>query len=199
MGPELFGLVLAGGRSERMGSDKGLLNVHGECMREHMFGLLRNVCTEVYTSCRLEQQVPSWMNPIHDGAFTSGPLNGLLSAFDHNPHCAWLTVAVDMPYVNVNVLRSLIGERDASRLATCYFNETSAGPEPLLTIWEPGAFPHLRTFVENGNISPRRFLSEYPVNLCMPASPEIFRSLNDPDDLMELTEVSDGRLRLISR
>jgi molybdopterin-guanine dinucleotide biosynthesis protein A len=179
-----------------MGSDKGLLNVHGESMREYMFGQLRSVCTKVYTSCRFEQQVPSWMNPILDEAFTSGPLNGLLSAFNYNPGCAWLTVAVDMPYVNANVLRSLIGQRDPAAMATCYFNEMYDGPEPLLTIWEPSAFPRLKTFVENGNISPRRFLSESPVCLCRPDSAEVFRNLNDPDDIMELTEVCEGRLKL---
>src|ERR1051325_10550351 len=100
--PVLCGLVLAGGKSERMGSDKGLLNVHGEPMREYMLAQLRVVCTKAFTSCRLEQQIPPWMDPIIDGSFTSGPLNGLLSAFDRNPHCAWLAVAVDMPYVNAN-------------------------------------------------------------------------------------------------
>jgi molybdopterin-guanine dinucleotide biosynthesis protein A len=196
---DVHGLVLAGGKSERMGIDKGLLNVHGETMREYMLTQLRSVCSKAYISCRLEQQVPSWMDPIVDQSFTSGPLNGLLSAFDFNPRCAWLAVAVDMPYVNVNVLRSLIDQRDPSAMATCYFNERSGGPEPLLTIWEPSAFPYVKAFVEKGNTSPRHFLLEHSVNVQWPASPQVFRSLNDPDDIMELTEVCDGRLKLITQ
>lgn len=193
---DIYGLVLAGGRSERMGSDKGLLNVHGETMREYMLGQLRTVCARAYTSCRLEQQVPSWMSPIIDESFTSGPLNGLLSAFHYNPRCAWLAVAVDMPYVDANVLHSLIRQRDPKAMATCYFNEQSGWPEPLLTIWEPSAFPHLKAFVDNGNVSPRRFLEDNFATVRQPASAKIFRNLNSPDDIMELTEVSDGHLKL---
>jgi molybdopterin-guanine dinucleotide biosynthesis protein A len=194
--PDVYGLVLAGGKSERMGVDKGLLNVHGETMREYMFGQLRDVCSKAYISCRREQQMPPWMNPIIDQSFTAGPLNGLLSAFHYNPRCAWLAVAVDMPYVNTTILHSLLKQRNPSALATCYFNENVGWPEPLLTIWEPSAFPRLKEFVEDGNISPRRFLTEHSVCVRCPASARIFRNLNDFDDIMELTEVSDGRLKL---
>jgi molybdopterin-guanine dinucleotide biosynthesis protein A len=197
--PEVCGLVLAGGKSERMGIDKGLLDVHGESMREYMIRHLGRVCAKVYTSCRFEQQVPLWMNPILDDQFTAGPLNGLLSAFNHDSGCAWLTVAVDMPYVDTHVLRSLVMQRDPRAMATCYYNERSDGPEPLLTIWEPFSFSRLKIFVENGYSSPRQFLSQNHVKLCRPASADIFRSLNNPDDIMELTEVHEGRLRLKQR
>jgi len=193
---ELNGLVLAGGKGERMGIDKGLLNVHGDPLREYMLAQLRSVCGKAYVSCRLEQQVPLWMNPIIDQSFTSGPLNGLLSAFDYAPDCAWLAVAVDMPYVNADVLQSLIRQRDPSAMATCYFNERSGLPEPLLTIWEPSAFPCLKEYVNKGNVSPRRFLAEHSLAVQCPVSAQIFRNLNSPDDIMELTEVSEGRLKL---
>ena len=194
--PEICGLVLAGGKSERMGVDKGLLNLHGESMREYMVRQLGYVCPKVYTSCRHEQQVPRWLNPILDDQFTSGPLNGLLSAFNHDPRCAWFTVAVDMPYVNTMVLRSLITQRDPAAMATCYYNNSFDGPEPFLTIWEPSSFPGLKKFVASGNSSPRHFLCENHVKLCIPVSQEIFRNLNNPDDIMELTEVCEGRLKL---
>jgi molybdopterin-guanine dinucleotide biosynthesis protein A len=193
---DIYGLVLAGGKSERMGSDKGLLNVHGEPMREYMLGQLRMVCTRAYTSCRLDQQVPQWMDPIIDESFTTGPLNGLLSAFEYHPESAWLAVAVDMPFVDADVLRSIINDRDPQKMATCYYNERSGRPEPLLTIWEPSAFPKLKSFVEQGKTSPRDFLCANPVHVVTPASTKIFRNLNDPDDILELTEISDGRLKL---
>ena len=101
-----------------------------------------------------------------------------------------------MPYVNVNILQALIQRRDPSAYATCYFNEASGWPEPLLTIWEPSAFPRLKAFVKEGNVSPRRFLKEHSATVRCPGPVQVFRNLNDPDDIMELTEVSDGRLKL---
>jgi len=193
---EIYGLVLAGGKSQRMGSDKGLLNVHGEPLREYMLGQLRRVCKRSYTSCRPEQQVPSWMNPIYDEPFTSGPLNGLLSAFNYNPYCAWLVVAVDMPYVDSSVLQSLVEQRDPAKLATCYMNAEMASPEPLLSIWEPSAFVLLLEFIKKENSSMRHFLFQHPVKMVRPTSVKVLRSLNDPDDIMDLTEVCDGHLKL---
>ena len=87
-------LILIGGKSSRMGTDKGLLNYHGKPQREYLFDLAKKYCTEVYFSCRAEQQFSE--QSIID-TYSLGPMGGILSAFDFNPNTAWLVVACDMP------------------------------------------------------------------------------------------------------
>jgi len=179
----LNGLVLAGGYSTRMGTDKSLLVYHNKPQREYLFETLQSVCATVFTSARREQQVPATLNPVFDSFDIPGPLNGIFSAFSLGREGAWLTVAVDMPYVDVPVLQMLIHARDPAYQATCFFNPETKQPEPLLTIWEKKAYPSLCTFINQGNISPRDFLSTHPVKMIDPPDARVLRSLNYPGDI----------------
>lgn len=179
----LSGLVLAGGRSSRMGKDKGLIVYHERPQREHLFNLLSKHCDQVYTSCYSEQDVSPGLRPLVDEYDLESPLNGILTAFGKHPQSAWLIVAVDMPYVNDGTLALLIDRRDQKKVATCFYNSDEKLPEPLLTLWEPHAYPLLLKFVESGNVSPRDFLSTNAVHLIYPPDSKILQNFNFPNQL----------------
>ncbi len=96
----LYGLILCGGQSSRMGEDKSMLDYHGLPQREYLFALLQRFCVRVYTSCRAEQSIPANLNPLPDVLAIKGPMNGIVSAFRAHSHTAWLVVAVDMPFID---------------------------------------------------------------------------------------------------
>jgi molybdopterin-guanine dinucleotide biosynthesis protein A len=178
------GLVLSGGKSMRMGKDKSLIAYHeGKPQREYMFDLLSECCERVFTSCRREQQIPEHLNPLPDRYAFGGPLNGILSAFALQPDKAWLVVAVDMPNVTLGVLLNLLSQRDPNRLATCFVHPLEGAPEPLLTVWEPAAFPLLLENAEEGNISPRSFLRSSEVKQIAVTDPTLFENINYPHQL----------------
>lgn len=176
------GLVLAGGRSTRMGTDKGLIKYHDKPQREHLFHLLQEVCTVVYTSCRKGQDIPENTNPLIDRFDIPGPMNGIMSAFSHTPDTSWLIVAVDMPYVNRPALDLLLTKRDQNKVATCFYNPEIKDCEPLLTLWEPTAFPLLQEFTKKGNISPQKFLRTYDANMIEVPDLKILKNFNSPED-----------------
>lgn len=165
-----------------MGTDKGLLNYHGTPQREHLFHLLQEFCTGVFTSCRKDQNVPEDYNPLIDKFSIPGPMNGIMTAFSHRPDSAWLIVAVDMPYVGKSTLEQLMVNRDRKKLATCFYSPDLKGPEPLLTLWEPAAFSFLRSFTEKGNISPQQFLAEHNVNVIQAHDVKVLANFNSPND-----------------
>jgi molybdenum cofactor guanylyltransferase len=101
---DLYGLVLAGGRSSRMQMDKGELVYHAMPQRDFLFHELRKHCSTVYTSCFPGQNIPAALNPLEDQFDIRGPMNGILSAFKNHPDKAWLVVAVDMPNITAVVL-----------------------------------------------------------------------------------------------
>ena len=156
----LLGLVLAGGKSLRMGSDKGALDYHGKPQREYEADLLSGLCDEVYLSFNEKQEDAnsSQYSSIKDTFTGLGPYGAILSAFRERPNNAWLTIACDLPLLNQTSLEMLVQQRNPSKLATCYHNPDTQFPEPLITIWEPRAYPVLLEFLSQGYSCPRKVL-----------------------------------------
>lgn len=136
----------------------------------------------MFVSCRRDQQVPANLNPLFDNLELAGPLNGILSAFQHK-NTSWLAVAVDMPFVDVSAIETLLVNRDQSKMATCYYSKETRQPEPLLTLWESSSYPYLMAFAQAGNISPREFLNTHTVNMINPPDDRILMNVNSPGDL----------------
>lgn len=177
----LYGLVLAGGKSMRMGEDKGLINYHGQPQREHLAQLMGSICEKVYTSCRPEQ-AGEVSSPLADAFSGLGPFGGILSAFRQHPEAAWLVAACDLPLLDHSVLAQLAGYRNASKLATAFHNPATDFPEPLITIWEPRAYPVLLQFLAQGYSCPRKVLINSDVELLSPEEPDKLRNVNNPEE-----------------
>lgn len=158
-------MVLAGGKSTRMGRDKSLLDFHGKPQRVYLYDLLSIFCEKVFISCNKSQlpEIDPKYHPISDRLGSSTPLNGILSAFSVHPEQSWLTVACDMPFVDQDILHHLVTHRDRARLATCFYNPEIQAPEPLLTIWEATAYPLLLKFYRKKGHSPKAFLKAHEV------------------------------------
>ena len=143
---ELYGLVLTGGASKRMGKDKAQLKYYGKPQFAYLFELLKPFCEEVFLSCRAEQSAQfgdhyPQIFDIYDGI---GPMNGLLSFFNQHPSKACLIVACDMPFVDKKAIHYLIENRQSEKFATAYKSKKGL-PEPLLTIWEPKYYDALQS------------------------------------------------------
>lgn len=180
--PVLHGLVLAGGKSVRMGTDKGLLNYHGLPQREYVAGLLAPVCAKVHLSCNTAQlsEIPASLNPLPDTFLGLGPMGGLLTAMQAYPDAAWLAVACDLPMLDESTLKYLVAQRNPSKYATAFMNNELDFPEPLITIWEPRSYTRLLQFMAMGYSCPRKVLINSDINLLYPPDAQVLQNINDP-------------------
>ncbi|MGI4762039.1 MAG: NTP transferase domain-containing protein [Janthinobacterium lividum] len=180
----LRGLVLAGGLSQRMQTDKGRLRYGptGREQREVAADLLAEVCQDVFVSCRTEQaaELPAGLQPLPDTFLGLGPLGGILSAFRHDPNAAWLVLACDLPFLTAEVLRELVAGRQPARLATAFQSPGNEFPEPLITIFEPRAYPELLRFLGLGYSCPRKMLINSDVEVLPTPGGEALRNVNTP-------------------
>jgi molybdopterin-guanine dinucleotide biosynthesis protein A len=183
--PILNGLVLAGGKSERMGYDKGAVKWFGKEQRYHVADMLRPLSAEVFISCRADQkaQINSDYTALQDTFTGLGPFGAILSAFREQPDKAWLVVACDLPLLETETFKFLIGQRKSSALATAFNSPDNKFPEPLITIWEPKSYPVLLSFLAQGYSCPRKVLINSDVHLLQAPDSAALTNVNTPDDL----------------
>lgn len=186
----LCGLVLAGGRSSRMGRDKASLTVHGRSRPQYrfLFEELRAVCGCAFISGRGRSSEAEWADlpVIRDTYSEVGPMAGLLSAMEADPKRAWLLVGVDLVNVGRDELGSLVAERDPEAPATAAYNPAIEAPEPLFAIYEPGSFESLLARYRGGRYSLRQSLQALGARLCRSISERALRNANTPEELAEL-------------
>ena len=180
--PPLKALILVGGKSTRMGSDKAFLDYHGKPQYAFLADILRGLGIETYISCRAEQayQFIDSQEVITDSFLDLGPFGAILSAFRHDPNAAWLVLACDLPLLDVQTLQFLIEKRNPHLTATSFRSPQSAEgfPEPLIAIWEPRAYPTLLQFLAQGISCPRKVLINSDIALLDPSVPEALTNVN---------------------
>lgn len=183
--PVLNGLVLAGGKSMRMGYDKGAVNWFGKEQRYHIADLLKPLCQDVFISCRTDQKQQINSNyPVLEDTFTGlGPFGAILSAFREQPDRAWLVVACDLPLLDIDTLQFLTGHRKTASIATAFNSPYDEFPEPLITIWEPKSYQALLAFLAQGYSCPRKVLINSDVNLLQVQNPDALTNVNTPEEL----------------
>ncbi len=195
--PPLKSLILVGGKSQRMGVDKAGLTYHGKPQSQILVDILRRCNTPPHVSCRAEQAVDFRTDlaaedvPIIADTFLElGPFGAILSAFRHDPNAAWLVVACDLPLLDAETLAFLIKNRNLSAVATAFKSPQSVDsfPEPLITIWEPRAYPILLSFLAQGTSCPRKVLINSAIELLNAPNNEALMNVNTPEEkaLIEL-------------
>lgn len=186
----LYGLVLAGGRSTRMGRDKAALEYDGRTQLARAFDLLAPLTKRCFVSVREDQR----SDPLRAGYaqvvdlpdVPPGPAGGILAAQRAHPGVAWLVLACDLPRLDAATLQHLIARRDPARAATAFSSSRDGLPEPLCAIWEPAAAAPLAAALRAGIHCPRKFLLQSDTLLLDQLREDTLDNVNTPAELARL-------------
>lgn len=181
---DIYGLILTGGKSTRMGRDKGLLEYHGKPQREYLFELAGQFCESVFYSLRSDQQTDfEGSNTIIDMNEYRGPFNGILSAHETYPDKSWLVLACDLPLIDAKSIRELIINRDETKDATAFATSKTKLPEPLVAIWEPKGLKKAKNYLQEAESScPRKFLLNSDTELVYPETDAVLYNANNKEE-----------------
>jgi len=141
----LQGVVLAGGKSTRMGRDKAKVVFHGQDLVRRAVTVLENLCDRVWISGR-DSREHGLSNPwFLDDAPGKGPLRGIVTALEHiKIPCMFLPC--DLPLMDVSTISRLTAaykKRPAGTLRTDFIQQETGFIEALVAIYDPGCIPHI--------------------------------------------------------
>ena len=182
------GLVLAGGKSRRMGQDKALLDRDGQSQLAYLAGLLDEKVERVFVSTRADQKDDgerSKYAQIVDQYEDMGPLAGILSAMEEHPDSDWLVVACDLPNINGETITHLLENCSAEHPFTAYVSSHDGLPEPLCALYRANSIDIIRRFADEGIHCPRKILIRSDTFLLEQTSPGSLDNINTPDDLAD--------------
>ncbi|MHC4534799.1 MAG: molybdenum cofactor guanylyltransferase [Planctomycetota bacterium] len=152
---QITGVILAGGKSRRMGGyNKALLRIGNQMIIQRVLGVLKQVTRSQLLITNFPKEYEFLNIPIKPdilpgkGAF-GGVYTGLSTS--KTPYC--LVVACDMPFLNVDFLRYMtqIVKELALKEATVYdivIPKHSKGYEPLCAIYAKTCIPHIEKLLK---------------------------------------------------
>lgn len=182
----IYGLVLAGGQSRRMGQDKALLDHAGKSQLAFSVDLLTSCVDKVFVSTRADQAQDAERrryNQIVDQNDNLGPVAGILAALSAHPGVDWLVVACDLPNIDKATIQHLLRERDDEHPFTAYISSYDGLPEPLCAVYRAGCADIVQGFVDEGVNCPRKILIRSATQLLDQPNPRALDNVNTPDDL----------------
>lgn len=189
MNKSVYGLVLTGGQSKRMGRDKALLRVDGETQLSRAVNLLEPLLDRVFVSTRVDQQDEperKKFDQIVDRYQDLGPLAGILSALETYPDVGWLVLACDLPHVDAQTIQHLLENKSPRHPFTAYKSSYDGLPEPLCAFYAADSLPIVKGFADDGIICPRKILIQSNTHLLNQASPGSLDNINTPEDLEKI-------------
>lgn len=155
MKPTINAVILAGGFSRRMGTDKaGVLHpVSGEPLLTHQLDLIAKLSAgRVFVSARNDQELPPFSEDIGriNDAGEYGPLGGIAATLAEAPDHHLLVVPVDLPLLNQQVLERLITGIDSPESGTVA--KSPEGLEPLVAIFPPPALSAMHHAIQQDHL-----------------------------------------------
>lgn len=162
MAEKLTGLILAGGKSSRMGRDKALIDFNGSPQIYYLASLIKPFCTKILISRNKNQaEIPDNDYEIvfdDESDENQGPLTGLISAIKKHPDSSFLVLYCDLLNIE-NCISLLINERDNTKYGTCFL--VNNFPEPSIAIIESKANKILFEKYKAGKYSIIKFLKDF--------------------------------------
>ncbi|HEX9191645.1 MAG TPA: formate dehydrogenase accessory sulfurtransferase FdhD [Candidatus Deferrimicrobiaceae bacterium] len=191
--PGVTGVILAGGNSRRMGSDKALLPHHGcrliEAIHRRMAELFEEVVVVTGAPGRYDFLPCRRVPDLFEGM---GALGGIHSGLSHSGTDLVFVVACDMPNVNAELVRNLCGLADG---ADAVVPEGEKGLEPLHAVYRKSALPAIERSLRDGERRVVSFFDRVTVRRVaveevsrFDPSLDAFRNINTPEDYYRLRD-----------
>ncbi|MEA5515155.1 molybdenum cofactor guanylyltransferase [Nodularia sp. UHCC 0506] len=188
----LSSIVLAGGKSSRMGEDKALISINGIPLLQLVCGVAAACTDHVYVvtpwperyqqlilpNCQFIRELPLFPSSAH------GPLVGFAQGLAQVQTDWVLLLACDLPRLRVEVLQGWASELNSvpdEAIATLVHHRK--GWEPLCGFYRRRSLPQLLEFVNQDGRSFQQWLNQHSIQPLFLSASEMLFNCNTPEDL----------------
>ena len=186
----ITGILLAGGKSSRMGTEKGEVILRGRKMMNFPLDALEHVCDEIIISTCNKSFKSGEHRVICDEIPGLGPIGGIFTCLKKSGSEINIVLSYDMPFVTIDLLRHLIERSDNFEItAPSLENEL---PEPLCTVYKKSIIPVIEKLIREKKYSvhglfPITKFNHVPIHRDLPFfNPYLFYNVNNPEEFEEI-------------
>ncbi len=183
----LKGLVIAGGKSTRMGTDKAFLQYGGAVQYIVVCELLKEFCDSVFVG------VSSYNAHIQQAQITdksdfenAGPMASILSAHIAEPETNWLVCAIDYPYLSAVEIMQLVTYYKKTGLSCAMYNTDTGFYEPFIGIYTAAFIVDVLKAYKNGENSMQKILMKNKVQKVQVLDNQKILSTNTKEQLQQI-------------
>jgi molybdopterin-guanine dinucleotide biosynthesis protein A len=178
--PNTYALVMCGGKSSRMGTDKSMLQYYDKSQRYHVFDMLLPRCEKVFISCNAEQASSidaGYVFIKDDEIFANiGPMAALLTAFTQFPNKNILLIGCDYPFLKADELEMF--SMLCKDTPTSFYNQEAAIYESMLAWYPYTCFEDLKQMFAAKEFSLQQLLRKNDPIKYIPADINCIRSID---------------------
>lgn len=171
-------IILAGGKSQRMGFDKRLLKLKNKFLLDEISQKLKNIFAEILIVTK--DIIPNL-----------GPLGGIYSGLTHSSSFYNFVVACDMPFINLSLIKYMCRNTGSYDVVVPKINHRY---EPLFALYSKNCLPYIKELLDRQILQISRLFSKIKVRQISKkevlrfANPaKIFANINTPEDLQKFT------------
>jgi len=187
MHSDLVGIILAGGKSSRLGVDKVALRINKESLLLKNIQLLRKVVSKVVVVGRNPEfcgaKGVEW---FEDLIKEIGPIGGIFTAL-FRLRRPLVVISCDLPFLTQEVLSMLVQSRDQKKAMTTFFHEKTGFIESLVAIYEFGSLNYLQRSIQQSIFKINAAIPEkIRKHISWQGDNKVFFNVNYPSDLVVL-------------
>ncbi|MFT4602168.1 MAG: molybdopterin-guanine dinucleotide biosynthesis protein A [Arenicella sp.] len=141
--------ILAGGKSSRMGEDKGLMSLFGKPMISYVITELSKLGLPMTISSNNPAYKRFDLPVVNDTLKDIGPLGGIHSALSRTKSKKVIIVSCDVPYVTAELISDMMKDSEGFEVVLPSFDGQI---HPLIGIYDSTILPHIQKQAELGNL-----------------------------------------------
>jgi molybdopterin-guanine dinucleotide biosynthesis protein A len=188
---DVTGVILVGGKSSRYGTNKALAKINGIPLIENVIRVMGSLFQDLVLITNTPDQYAYLELPMYEDLIKGlGPVGGIYTALNSITNDAGFFVACDMPALNPDLIRHMVGIRDDFDVVV---PEISGKMEALHALYTARCIPALRRLIDRHEYQTIRFFSDVSVlyvkeNEVRRFDPELrsFFNINRPEELGRL-------------